>query len=509
MAEKILIRGVNWIGDTVMTMPAIKAIRKSYPDAVIHLLIKPYIKALFEGYPFIDSVVLYDERFNSLFGKIQLSRLLSKERYSKAFLFQNAFDAALIAFLARIPERIGYKRDGRGFLLTSPIAYKNEDRNLHHIDYYLNLLKSYGIVADYSAPWIYLSLEERLLARDRLSFLKGRPILGINVGATYGSAKRWFPERFGEVAKWFIKDIGGSVVFFGSKKETEIVQEVEFFVKRDLSDSDSFLLNLCGKTTLRDLISLIAECDLLLTNDSGPMHIGYAVGTPLISIFGSTNPDLTGYKKEGSVVVNSNVECSPCFDRECKRKDLWCMNEILSDDVYFKVKSILPNNRAVFFDRDGTLCKDADYLNNWKDFEVFPEIHDIRRLKENGFFLIGVTNQSGISRGIVDEGFVKDVNQLFIDKYGFDEFYYCPHSPSEHCECRKPEIGMLIKARARFGIDLKRSYVIGDKDSDMLLAKSVGAKGILVRTGKQKESIYADLTVNNLKEAINIIFANG
>jgi heptosyltransferase-2 len=508
MAEKILIRGVNWIGDAVMTMPAIRAIRRFYPDGVIHLLIKPYLKALFERYPFIDSIVSYDERFNSLSGKIKLFRMLSKEKYSKAFLLQNAFDAALIAYLAGIPERIGYSRDGRGLLLTSPVPYNNEDRRLHHIDYYLNLLRFYGINADNSTPWIYLSLEERLLAREKLSLLK-RPILGINVGATFGSAKRWFPERFGEIATWFVRDVGGSIVFFGGQKEMEIVQEAEFFARRNLSNHDSLVLNLCGKTTLRDLISFIAECDLLLTNDSGPMHIGYAVGTPLISIFGSTDPDLTGYRQEGAVVFSSNVECSPCFKRECEKKDLLCMNEISSDDVYFKVKEMIPSKRAVFFDRDGTLCKDVDYLNNWKDLEVFSEIKNLMRLKEKGYLLIGVTNQSGISRGIVDEGFVRDLNNMFIDKYGFDGFYYCPHSPDEHCECRKPEPKMLLEARSRFKIDLRKSYVIGDKDADMLLARAVGAKGILVKTGKQKESIYADFVKNNLREAVDLILSDG
>lgn len=507
MAEKILIRGVNWIGDAVMTMPAIRALRWSYPEAVINLLIKPYLRPLFERNPFVNSIISYGEEFNNLFGKIKLSRLLLKEKYSKAFLFQNAFDAALITFLAHIPERIGYIRDGRGLLLSKPIPYNNEDRRLHHIDYYLNLLSSYGIEAKYSRPWIYLSIEERLSARERFSSLK-KPILGINIGATYGSAKRWFPERFGEVATWFIKDTDGSVVLFGSQKEINISEEVEFFIKRALSLTDYSFLNLCGKTTLRDLISLISECDLFLTNDSGPMHIAYAVGTPLMSIFGSTDPDLTGYREEGSLVINSNVQCSPCFRRECEKKDLLCMNRISSDDVFFKIKEMISNKRAVFFDRDGTLCKDADYLNNWKDLEVFPEIDNLLRLKEKGFLLIGVTNQSGISRGIVDEGFVKDANNIFIDKYGFDDFYFCPHSPDEHCECRKPEPGMLLKARARFKIDLKKSYVIGDKDADMLLARSVGAKSILVKTGKQKESIYADFTANNLTEVTDIILSN-
>jgi heptosyltransferase-2 len=119
--------------------------------------------------------------------------------------------------------------------------------------------------------------------------------------------------------------------------------------------------------------------------------------------------------------------------------------------------------------------------------------------------IIGISNQSGIARGIVDEGFVKDVNNMFMKDYGFDDFYYCPHHPDEHCPCRKPEPEMLLRARAQHGINLKKSYVVGDKEADMLLAKAVGAKGILVQTGELKESQDADFIAKNLTEAVNWI----
>jgi heptosyltransferase-2 len=129
----------------------------------------------------------------------------------------------------------------------------------------------------------------------------------------------------------------------------------------------------------------------------------------------------------------------------------------------------------------------------------------IKQLKEKGMQLIGISNQSGIARGIVDEGFVKDVNNMFMKQYGFDDFYYCPHHPDEHCPCRKPEPEMLLRARAQHGINLKKSYVVGDKEADILLAKAVGAKGILVQTGKLKESQDADFIAKNLTEAVNWI----
>jgi heptosyltransferase-2 len=508
MNEKILVRGVNWIGDAVMTMPALRALRKAFPKTALSLLVKPHVAAIFERDPTIDEIIPYGTKDSGIMAKLRLAQKLRNMGFSRAFLFQNAFDAAFIAFLARIPVRVGYNRDGRGPLLTQPIPFQDDDRTMHHIRYYLNLLTAAGITAEYSPPWIYLLLEERLSAREMLMPLR-RPILGLNPGATYGSSKRWFPERFGEVAGWFIRGTGGSVVIFGSDNEVEIAQEIEKQVSMQQSDlpmsGNGSLINMAGKTSLRELVSLISECDLFLTNDSGPMHISYAVGTPLVALFGSTDPELTGPPKQGNRVIRDSTVCEPCFERTCKQHDMRCMYAIQADDVYLALKEIQPAVPAVFVDRDGTLCEDVNYLNTWEHFRILPGVDDLKKLKARGFKLIGVTNQSGIARGILEDSFVREVNQIFIDRYGFDDFTYCPHHPEEYCACRKPEPGMLHDARYRHRIDLRKSYVIGDKEADMILAKSVGAKGILVRTGQDQESRYADWSVDNLHEALPLV----
>jgi heptosyltransferase-2 len=526
--KNLLVRGVNWIGDAVMTLPALRALRKALPEAKISLLVKPWVSAIFERDPNVDEIIPYNDVHRSIFGKMKLSRMLNKKGFSCAILFQNAFDAAFITFLAGIKERAGYNRDGRGFLLTEAVKVPQKETNMHHIYYYLNLLEQLGIDAKYSDPYIYLSLDERLFARNLLKEMK-RPILGINPGAEYGAAKRWFPERFAEIASWFIKDTNGSVVIFGSKKEEDISQRIEYFINQQQSEKQSkeqsavnihqsfnsslitrhSLLNLAGKTSLRELISLISECDVFVTNDSGPLHISYAVGTPMVAIFGSTDPELTG--PPSSTIGNSNLvvthkfSCSPCFERTCRNNDLRCMYAITSDDVYLGIKKILPGRSAVFFDRDGTLCRDVGYLDKYDDFQIVTDIDTVRLLKERGFKLIGVSNQSGIARGLIREDFVREVNTIFIERYGFDDFYYCPHHPEEHCPCRKPEPGMVLSARAQHGINLKKSFVVGDKESDMLLAKAIGAKGIFVKTGQDKESASADYEAGNLKEAVNFI----
>lgn len=505
--KNLLVRGVNWIGDGIMTLPALRALRKALPETKISLLVKPWVAPVFENNPNIDEIVLYDDNHKGIIGKLKLSRMLNKKDFYSAILFQNAFDAALIAFLAGIKNRIGYNRDGRGILLSTAVSVPQNKDKVHQIYYYLNLLEQIGLKADYSVPYTYLKLDERLHAREMLKNMN-KPILGINPGATYGSAKRWFPERFAEIANWFISDTDGSAVIFGGKSEVDIADEIYKKVIPEFRAPNS-LLSLAGKTSLRELISLILECDVFVTNDSGPLHIAYAVRTPMVAIFGSTDPRLTGPPPEvDGIVITPDLSCSPCFERTCKNNDLRCMYATTSDEVYYGIKQILPDKPAVFFDRDGTLCRDTGYINTYDELHIFSEIGYLNLLKEKGFKLIGVSNQSGIARGIVTEEFVKEIGDMFINQYGFNDFYYCPHHPDEHCPCRKPEPEMLLRARARHGINLKNSFVVGDKEADMLLAKAVGAKGVLVQTGELKESQNADFIAKNLIESVKFIIEN-
>lgn len=505
----VLVRGVNWIGDAVMTIPALRALRRSLPDARVSLLVKPWVSPLFEKDPAIDEIISYSEDFRGISGKLRLSRKLRNRNFCMTVLFQNAFEAALLTFLAGIPERIGYSRDGRKFLLTHPADFDYRAKGLHHIDYYLELVKKAGITPTAEAPWIFLDLEERLRARAALETLK-RPVVAVNPGATYGSSKKWLPERFAEVAARVIHEIGGSILLLGGPKETAIADEIHQEMRNVGAappiGSDS-VLNLSGKTSLRELIGIIAESDILLTNDSGPMHIGYAVGTPVVAIFGSTSPEHTGPVGATDIVIRKTVDCAPCFERECRRKTLECMDRITAEEVFAAVKRSVRTKKAVFFDRDGTLCRDAHYLSRMEDLELFPSISSLQKLKDDGFALIGITNQSGVARGLVQKEFTQNVNRIFMEQHGFDDFYYCPHHPDEHCHCRKPELGMLIRARNEHFIDLRRSFVVGDKEEDMILARAAGAQGVLVTTGKDQTSARADAVADGLESAVRIILS--
>jgi heptosyltransferase-2 len=518
--RNILVRGVNWIGDAVMTMPALRALKQADPDAVITLLAKPWVSSLFERDPSVDEIIIYRDEFKGIPGKMRLANILRKHHFCRAVLFQNAVDAAIITLLAGIRERVGYSRDGRRLLLTRPVPFDDQVKRLHHIKYYLNILLQTGYSAPYSLPWIYLAIDERIDARTRLRYLR-RPVVALNPGATYGSSKRWQPDRFADLAIKIDAEMGGSIVIFGGNRETGIADEIIAEIQKQapgmsgmnnaeyaLPVSGERFMNLSGKTDLRELSALVSECDVLVTNDSGPMHIGYAVGTPLVALFGSTSPELTGPVGKDSVILKKDIRCSPCFERECRMERLDCMDSITTDEVFTAVQKRLHTERAVFFDRDGTLCEDTGYLSRMDEFKMVPHMNALASLRDNGFSLIGITNQSGIARGLVREEFVREVNTIFIEKHGFRGFYYCPHHPDEHCSCRKPEPGLLHAARADHNIDLKQSFVVGDKDSDMLLARAVGATGILLEAGKDSLSAYADFRVRNIEEAVKIILNN-
>ncbi|MCX7988556.1 MAG: lipopolysaccharide heptosyltransferase II [Thermodesulfovibrio sp.] len=483
----ILIRAVNWLGDAVMSLPAIRGIRKLHQDAKISILAKRRVAQLFEFEKSIDEIIIYED---GLKGKIKTIKMLKEKQFKRAYLLQNALDAALLVYLAGIPERIGWDRDCRHFLLTHPVPYNEEDRKIHHIDYFFEIPKRFNPSLSPEYPWLNLPIEDRISARKELRELK-RPIIAVAPGAKYGNTKKWEMFKFIEIIKKFTAKYG-SVVIFGQKGEG-----LDFNINENEKLKDK-VFDLTGKTSLSDLIKLLSECDLLLCNDSGIMHLGYALGIPLVSIFGSTSPELTGPPRFAGNVIKANVSCSPCFKNKCDH--IKCMKSIEVDDVWNAILDIIPGKKAIFFDRDGTLCKDANYLNKWEDFEIFPHMETLKELKDLGFLLIGVTNQSGIARGVIQEEFVQDVNRLFIEKYGFDDFLYCPHHPDDNCFCRKPNPGMPIIARYKYKIDFKKSYVVGDKEIDMQLAQMIGARGILM--GKEAKSLKEIVEI--IKEDVNV-----
>jgi heptosyltransferase-2 len=328
--ERILIRSTNWLGDAVMTTPAIDAIRASFPEARITLLATPLVAELFSPHDIIDEVMVYDKkgRHAGFTGRLRLARELRACNFDIAILLQNAFDAALITWLARIPVRIGYRTDGRAFFLTQGCPITKETKRLHHVEYYLAMLANFGIPAATKSLSLLVTEEEKQATAGLLAgagIAAGDFLLGINPGATYGSAKRWYPDRFAAVADELCRRWGAKVVITGSSAEKCIADEIA-------SAMTGESLNMTGRTSVRELMALIKRCDFFITNDSGPMHIAAAFGVPQVAIFGPTDQTTTSPFSDRAVVVRQDAECAPCLLRECPT-DHRCMMGVVSDDV--------------------------------------------------------------------------------------------------------------------------------------------------------------------------------
>jgi heptosyltransferase-2 len=469
------------------------------------------VAELFRNNSDIDETIIYEDSHRGPLGRYRLAQELRSRRFDSAILFQNAFDAALIAWMAGIPERSGYARDMRSRLLTNAIPPPAQSG--HQVFYYLNLLQQIGVTTGEPHPFLHLTSDEKAWARKRLKRHTGDSIIvGINPGATYGSAKRWPAGRFADVSNRIIDELGGRIIIFGSPAEAGIASDIVNSIAQIRGVEPSVLKRegspvaiMAGKTGLRDLAALISECDAFITNDSGPMHMASALYVPVVAIFGSTDSRSTGPFGKGHRVLTANLPCSPCMKRECPEKHLACMNAVTADDVFAALQEVLPTKRAVFLDKDGTLIKNMHYLNSFDDLHILPGAGDsMQELKKAGFMLVGITNQSGIARGLVDEEFVRKSNDYLIRELGVDAFYYCPHHPDDRCVCRKPAALMVMKARADHGIRLNDSYMIGDMDSDIGLALNAGVKGVMISENSGLDN-GAHFTASNLQEAVEWI----
>ncbi|MBI5492935.1 MAG: lipopolysaccharide heptosyltransferase II [Deltaproteobacteria bacterium] len=336
--KRILVRAPNWIGDAVMSLPALSSLKALFPDAGVFVLAKPRVVPVFENNPDAAGLITYDDngRHRGLKGKLKLSGEIKGEGFNLAVLFQNAFDAAFLSFMSGIPERVGYARDLRSPLLTKAIPVTPEIEKRHQAFYYLNIVKELGgAVPERPAPRIYISGEEMLWAERFLkeNGLDKDRLIGAAPGASYGPAKRWPPERFAQALNRVSKAIGAVPLIFGGPEDSDASEKVSGMI-------EDRHLNLAGKTTLRQSMALLCNLRVFITNDSGPMHISAALNVPTVAVFGSTDPALTGPLGERAVVVMKKAPCSPCFERVCKYGHYECLNNIEADDVVKEALSL-------------------------------------------------------------------------------------------------------------------------------------------------------------------------
>jgi heptosyltransferase-2 len=333
--NKILIRGTNWIGDAIMTLPAIASVRATYPHSHIAVLAKPWVADIYKYFSDADEVINYHSKFDTPVGVFLLARILKKRNFDAAILMQNAVEAAIMAIAARIPIRAGYTTDGRGILLTHGINRTKEIKKIHQIDYYLEMVKALGCVPVNRE----IHMETKINRADARTVLdkfipdSNKPIVGIAPGATYGEAKRWFPVRFATVADNISRDYPCRIILLGGKSDAETTEVVQKYATTDL-------INLAGKTSLHEAIYLISQCRLFISNDSGLMHIAGALNIPTIALFGSTNPVTTAPAGNQSVIIRHEVPCSPCLKETCPT-DFSCMKLISVEEVLSAAQNIL------------------------------------------------------------------------------------------------------------------------------------------------------------------------
>jgi heptosyltransferase II len=348
-APRILVRGTNWLGDAVMTTPALLRLRERFPAAHIALLTPEKLSDLWVRHPALNQAITFAPDENVF----AVGKRLRAGRFDLAIVLPNSPRSALESWLAGIPRRIGYARPWRDWLLTlclgsRPDAVKMHKRSVeeikslvsqppgfrrrppplaHQIHEYLNLVAALGADPEPLPPQLVVTPKEVETVTKKFGLENlPRPILGLNPGAEYGSAKRWPVDKFIAAAAEIRQRINCTWLIFGGPADKPLADQIE----SKIPSPPSAVLDLAGKTTLRELMALLKFCQVLLTNDTGPMHVGAALGTPVVVPYGSTSPELTGPGLPSDPLhwlLKSDAPCSPCFLRECPI-DFRCMHHI-------------------------------------------------------------------------------------------------------------------------------------------------------------------------------------
>ncbi len=337
---KIIVRAPNWVGDAVLCTPALTALRKRYPQSHISVIVKDKVSDCFLHNPAIDEIIPLSGRKGRAYWSSALK--LRNEKYDKGLLFPNSFSSALFFRIGGVREISGYMRGGRGFLLTDAVGIPGELLRGHQVSYYLNLVErsvSKGGRPQWPPLLWVVSEDEKEKANEFLEENRIAPqdiLIGISPGASFGPAKRWPAECFAALGNELMKRYPAKILLFGTNEDKEIADEIQRNMKTEP-------VNFVGKTSLRQLGALLSICKLLVTNDSGAMHVASAVKIPVVAIFGSTDPIRTGPLGNGHTVLYKRLDCSPCFAERCPRGNYKCLREIQVGDVLFAVEEQLKN----------------------------------------------------------------------------------------------------------------------------------------------------------------------
>jgi lipopolysaccharide heptosyltransferase II len=334
---KILIIEVNWLGDVLFSTPAVKALRKKFPDSFISCLIAPGAVEILEGSPYINELIVNDEKglHGGFWGKIRLAKELRKKKFDLAILFHRSSTRAFIAYLAGIPRRVGYATRKRRFLLTEVLPMPEKD-STHRVDYYLGIVKTLGCDSQDRLYEFFTTEEDVRFAQDFLSsegITPGDFIVCLNPGGNW-PPKRWPKENFAVLADKLISGYQVKVVFCGSKNDRELIAEI-------VSRMSRRPIIAAGRVNLKQLAGIFKRADLVISGDSGPLHIAASLGRNIIGLFGPTSSLVTCPMGRGKIkIMRKDSDCRiPCYDKDCNNN--LCMRKITPEDVLSEIKDFL------------------------------------------------------------------------------------------------------------------------------------------------------------------------
>lgn len=340
--KKILVRGTNWVGDAVMTIPALRDLRRIFPSAEIVLLTRDWAHGIFADADFLDEILTFGKSRSKMRDIFAQAKIIRENKFDLAVLFPNSFESALAVKLGKVKHRFGYAKDARGFLLTGAIKIPEWKNERHEAFYYLNLIaeieKKFFGVETVSSNELKTNLpvsETRKAQARKILQTNGvdlsRKIIALGVGSTNSRAKRWQTESYAELNDKLQNELNANVILVGAENELDISNEV-------YAKSNRKPIILTGKTNLAEAVAVLSAIDLIVSNDMGLAHIAPATGTKTLVIFGPTNELTT--KPIGAEIIRKQVECAPCMLRDCPI-DHRCMTQLSAAEVFIKATKIL------------------------------------------------------------------------------------------------------------------------------------------------------------------------
>ncbi len=489
--DTIAVIRLGRLGDVTLTSPTVKNLRMLYPESRIIFVTRAMYKPLAEILPGVNEVLTFPDE-GRYFDLVRLTSEIDEYEPKLIVDLHKNFRSFHLATLTKTPYRVVYHKRRKERLaavndkkFVSPVP--------HTVDLYNGVLDE--LKGAKLAKWPDLILPDEILD----GALPGRDSVAIVPGAS-SPVKAWPVKRFAELAERLVYDFNLPLKIFLGGQEKSL--ESEF--KNLPADRVVFYHN----HPLVEIAGLLSQCRVTVTNDSGLMHVSSSVGTPTVALFGPTHEQL-GFYPLGlhDIMLSVDESCRPCSlhgNKACYREEQYCFTRLTVDDVYKRVIRALEEIKlepAVFIDRDGTLIEDNHYLADPDKINFLPgSLEAVVRLKEAGYKIVIISNQSGVARGFFPVKTVDRIHarlrELMAEAGGEpDDIRYCPHHPdgdepeyTGECECRKPKAGMLKDAAVELGLDIKRSFIIGDKYSDIQSGKVIGGRSIMVRTGEGVET---------------------